>query len=232
VLDLTSRQPKARKIERLLELEERPGRLRVLEVGAGGGGISHYFATHPDGRFDVDAVDVHDSRQSRGSYRFNLVDGTSLPFQDGVFDVVISNHVIEHVGDRDSQLHHLTEIRRVMAPSGTGYLAVPNRWMLIEPHYRLMFLSWWPRRWRSGWLRLWGKGRHYDCEPLALKQLDTLLGEARLSCHHIEVEAVHVMLEMADVSTVAKVVLGVVPGWLLAAARPLIPTLICRIERV
>lgn len=39
--------------------------------------------------------------------------------------------------------------------------------MLTEPHYKLKFLSWSPRRWRSPYLRLMGKGTFYDCEPQA-----------------------------------------------------------------
>ena len=74
-------------------------------------------------------------------------------------------------GDAVVQAQHLGEIRRVMKPSGAGYLAVPNRWMLTEPHYRLKFLSWWPHGWRTPYLKLMGKGDFYDCEPLEMRQL-------------------------------------------------------------
>ena len=66
--------------------------------------------------------------------------------------------MIEHVGDESAQLHHLAELRRVLSKAGIGYLAVPNRWMVVEPHYRIAFLSWLPRGWRSPYLRLLGKG--------------------------------------------------------------------------
>src|SRR3546814_18660903 len=107
-----------------------------------------------------------------------------LPFADDSFDVVLSNHVIEHVGEQPEQLAHLSELRRVLTPGGIGYLAVPNRWMLVEPHYRLAFLSWWPHAWRSPYLRLMRKGKFYDCEPLQLGQLETMLDEeiGRASC--------------------------------------------------
>lgn len=47
VLDLPSRDWKAMKIERLLDLAKRPQPMRLLGVGTGSGGIAHYFATHP-----------------------------------------------------------------------------------------------------------------------------------------------------------------------------------------
>jgi ubiquinone/menaquinone biosynthesis C-methylase UbiE len=113
----------------------------LLEIGTGSGGIAHYFATHKSIRCDVAAVDVVDQRLLRDKFKFVLIEDTALPFANGSFDVVISNHVIEHVGNRDAQYHHLSEIHRVLKMDGVGYLAVPNRWMLVEPHYKLIFLK-------------------------------------------------------------------------------------------
>jgi len=141
VLDLPSRNWKAMKIERLLDLASRHQPIRMLEIGTGSGGIAHYFCMHSQLRCDVTAVDVHDNRQVQDGYTFQRVRGVELPFDDASFDVVITNHVIEHVGDAAAQHQHLTEIHRVMKQDGIGYLAVPNRWMLTEPHYKLKFLS-------------------------------------------------------------------------------------------
>ncbi len=153
VLDLPSRQLKAIKIERLLGLDKSTGKVRLLEIGVGSGGISHYFGTHAGRRYEVDAVDVVDSRVVFEGYSFTRVEGTKLPFSDECFDVVISNHVIEHLGDADAQAKHLLELSRVMKSNGMSYLAVPNRLMLIEQHYKLVFLSWLPVRFRSGYLK-------------------------------------------------------------------------------
>lgn len=85
-------------------------------------------------QFNVQAVDIVDNRVFKEGYQFQLVNNTMLPFEDESFDVVITNHVIEHVGESDAQLHHLCEIKRVLKKDGFAYLAVPNRWMLVEPH--------------------------------------------------------------------------------------------------
>ena len=134
VLDLPSRGWKAEKIARLLGLSTRKQSIRLLEIGTGSGGIAHWFAHHPQLRCEVVAVDVCDNRQLHEGYAFQQVEGVDLPFEEASFDAVISNHVIEHVGDAQAQARHLAEIRRVMKPDGVGYLAVPNRWMLTEPH--------------------------------------------------------------------------------------------------
>src|SRR5262245_45509962 len=147
-LDLRSRRLKASKVAVLLGLSNTRTPLRILEVGSGSGAIAHYFANLPAGH-RVDAVDVYDSRVVSDGYAFQIVKGTELPFGEAEFDVVISNHVVEHVGKRHDQASHLAEIRRVLKPTGVGYLAVPNRWRLIEPHYRVPFLSVLPERYRS-----------------------------------------------------------------------------------
>ena len=94
---------------------------RVLDIGCGNGDISQHFAAANE----VDGVDVDDRRrpENRG-FRFARVESERLPFGDGAFDIVLSNHVIEHVAD---QVLHLTEIARVLPPRGLAYLATPNR---------------------------------------------------------------------------------------------------------
>lgn len=231
VLDLPSRRLKGLKIERLLDLTRRPPPIRILEIGTGSGGIAHYFGTHPKLQCEVTAVDVVDSRLVSEGYAYMLVRGVELPFPDESFDVVITNHVIEHVGDGVAQAKHLAEVHRVLRVHGVGYLAVPNRWMLTEPHYRLMFLSWWPRAWRTPYLRLLRKGTYYDCEPLQMRQLERMLAAARFSYRNLCVEAWRETFEIERSESLGARLLRLAPNVLLRSLKPIIPTLIYRIER-
>lgn len=230
VLDLASRNGKALKIERLLELATRPQPMRMLEIGTGAGGIAHYFGTHPELRCDVSAVDVVDNRQTTDGYAYQNVQGVELPFTDASFDVVISNHVIEHVGDAVVQAQHLAEIRRVLRDDGVGYLAVPNRWMLVEPHFRLMFLSWWPKPLRTPYLKLMHKGEFYDCEPLQMRQLERMIDAANFCYRNLCIEAWRVILETERRDSLGVRMQRALPVALLKPLRRFIPTLIYRIE--
>lgn len=229
-LDLGTREAKGRKIARLLDLPPAHGR-RLLEVGTGAGGIAHYFATRYSPPFDVDAVDVTDNRQISDGYRFIRVEGTALPFTNDIFDVVVTNHVIEHVGDRAAQLHHLQEIRRVLRGEGKVYLAVPNRWMLVEPHYRLAFLSWLPRAWRSRYLRASGRGTIYDCEPLRRFEVEALAHEAGFRFRNVSVRALRVLVDIEPEASLLARLLALAPDTFLRLFERIIPTHIYVLER-
>jgi SAM-dependent methyltransferase len=230
VLDLPSRRLKAAKIERLLRLGGRNDALHILEIGCGSGGISNYFGTLPAGHV-VEAVDVVDTRVVREGFTFRLVTGTRLPFADEAFDVVLSNHVIEHVGLEEAQLAHLGELRRVMKPGGIGYLAVPNRWRLIEPHYRLALLSVWPRAWRSRYLRLTRHGSEYDCEPLGVRTLEEMFRRTGLKFRPLGVEALRATLDLEHPDSPATAIERLLPTGLLRPLEPILPTLIYRLAR-
>jgi len=231
LLDMASRRLKGLKIERLLDLDTMPQPIRLLEVGTGSGAIAHYFGTHPSLRCDVDAVDVHDNRLVREGYRYQAVHDTKLPFADASFDVVVSNHVIEHVGDELAQKAHLAELRRVLRAGGVGYLAVPNRWMLVEPHYRLAFLRGWPRSWRTAYLRAAGRGQVYDCEPLQMRQLQAYLASAGLDGSNVCIEALRATYEIEKPDSLVGRLIRRIPDGVFRPLCPIIPTLIYRFRR-
>lgn len=226
VLDLPSRRLKALKIERLLALDRYRGPFELLEIGTGSGGIAHYFANHQTLNCQVTAVDIVDQRSVREGYDFITVDGTELPFSEHQFDVVLSNHVIEHVGNAAAQTLHLREMRRVMKQGGIGYLAVPNRWQLVEPHYRLPFLSWLPRRLRTPYLRLLRSAQHYDCEPLTQFAIETLLRNAGFSYRNLCVTAFRETLRIENPQGWLTAAAAQLPDTLLGAMTAIIPTLI------
>jgi SAM-dependent methyltransferase len=227
VLDLASRDLKAIKIARLIGAHSAQPSRRMLEIGTGSGGIAHYFGTAGAMAWDVDAIDVEDVRLVSEGFRFTKVDGVVLPFADDSFDVVVSNHVIEHVGDDGQQVRHLQEFARVMRPGGIGYLAVPSRWMLVEPHYKLPFLSWLPQPLADAYVRLAGKGSHYDCRPMTTRELESKLRDAGFAFVQRHGDALRLTyeLERPD-AAIYRWLLKPIPDGAYALLRRAFPTLI------
>ncbi|WP_083487717.1 class I SAM-dependent methyltransferase [Pseudoxanthomonas dokdonensis] len=231
VLDEKSRRLKARKIIELIGPERFKSAKEVLEIGCGSGAISSTLKLLGSPDMCVHAVDVVDNRIVHDGYDFNLVTGTTLPFDSAKFDIIISNHVIEHVGDENEQLNHLLEIRRVLKPSGCAYLAVPNKWRIIEPHYRLAFLSWLPLFMADYYLRLTKRGTHYDCLPLSAPTLKNLLDSANFNYQDMLVEAVRTTLNLEySKSDFATFLARRLPSFFIRLLSPLISTIIFKME--
>jgi glycosyltransferase involved in cell wall biosynthesis/SAM-dependent methyltransferase len=84
------------------------------------------------------------------------LDKYALPFPDGHFDFIFSDHVMEHVLDYDSVLR---ETRRVLRPGGVALHIFPSRYRVLESHLKVPFggcLT--GRRWFALWARF-GVGR-------------------------------------------------------------------------
>ncbi len=169
---------KGRKIRRVLEAELGPAPwpgLRGLDLGCGPGVITAYLSKLAAGfvGLDVDAVAIDAARRFRYSnLEFVRHASPQLPFDDGAFDLIIVNHVNEHVRDVGT---FFAEIRRLLKPSGVVYLAAAGKYQFLEPHYHLPFLSWLPRRAANAYLRATGRKEKYDVNLLSYGKLFQLL---------------------------------------------------------
>ncbi len=114
---------------------------------------------------------------------------------------------------------------RCLEPCGILYFAVPNRWRIIEPHYRLPFLSWVPGGVASAYVRLLQRGSHYDCRPLSGVEAVRLLSRAGFTVNDVTLDAIAVLGEIEG-GAVWKRTLTRLPRWVLRMFTPFIPTLI------
>jgi SAM-dependent methyltransferase len=74
----------------------------------------------------------------------------------------------------------MAEIERVLRPGGFCYFACTNRYILIEPHYRLPLLSWLPPALADRYLRWTGGEPRYYERMRSLRNLRKLV--ARFDC--------------------------------------------------
>lgn len=189
----------------------------VLDVGSGSGEIAEYLSS----RCQMVCSDASDQRTHGLALPFEAIAGP-LPFADASFDVVLSNHVIEHTPDPTI---HLQEIRRVLRPSGVAYLATPNRLWPWEFHARLPLLHYLP--W-SVFSRIgMALGRLH--EPVRLLSLSRIL---ELTRSDFSAETWHYrILHEPDAYALSlpdrtRTLLRHVPMSILALSAPLQPTLI------
>jgi SAM-dependent methyltransferase len=90
--------------------------------------------------------------------RFLCADGGAMPLADGSVDLVVFNQVYEHVVDADAVM---AEIRRVLSPHGVVFFGLGNKYQVMEPHYRLPFLSWVPPRMADAYVAAFGRADDY-----------------------------------------------------------------------
>jgi len=220
-----NRISKAKKIIAVLK-EELNGNLNnsiILDIGTGNGEISTYLAHNAK---QVISVDISNNRSIDGAYSFLLCD-ENLPFKEDFFDIVISNHVIEHVNNNKL---HLNEIHRVLKLDGVVYLATPNRLWPWEVHYRLPLIHYLPKKWFIKLLKGFNV-YHEDLNLLFWSQLKKLIGNTftfTIYCDHIAREPCKYHINMSQ--TMIKL-LKLVPLKIYTLATSINPTIIITLRK-
>jgi ubiquinone/menaquinone biosynthesis C-methylase UbiE len=163
MLDEDKRRRKAAKIIAVLEHFQGPlGGLTVGDLGCSAGFIADELAAAGAGHTLGIDIDVPGLRKAAdrfgGRVAFVCGDGTALPFPDGSVDVLVFNHIYEHVVDPDAVV---AEMHRVLSDDGVLYLGLGNRLGIVEPHYKLPFLSYLPPALADRYVRASGRADQY-----------------------------------------------------------------------
>jgi SAM-dependent methyltransferase len=163
---------------------------RPADLGAGTGIIRKLLEEKrgkPLYGFEIDTSFIVERERMVGA------DVLRLPVADGSLDFVLLNHLYEHVGDSGALFR---ETWRVLRPGGRAYVTAGSRLAVVEPHYRLPFLSWLPRPAASAYLRLSGRGRRYEgIQFLTWRPLERQMREAGFRVHDLTETAIDELLE-------------------------------------
>jgi SAM-dependent methyltransferase len=136
---------------------------RLLDLGCGVGSFVvacrklglQCFGVEPDrigNGTELSAIQI--ARRRWAEPVFLAGTGENLPFQDGSFDLVTMNQVIEHVSD---QVAVIQEAARVLRSGGVLYVNCPNYLRCYEPHYKIFWLPLMPKALGRLYLRLRGR---------------------------------------------------------------------------
>lgn len=226
MLDEAGRRAKATKMLRVLEhFLGRRGLdgLLVADIGCSAGFIADEL--HRAGARTI-GVDIDVPGLARAQERFGdgvsflCADGERLPLADESIDIAVFNHIYEHVVDPDAVV---AELRRVLRPDGVIYLGLGNRWGIMEPHYRLPFLSYLPRSLADRYVRAFGRADEYYERFRGRRGLVRMLRGFYLWDYTFSVIGDPQAFHASD--TVPGFV-SKVPAPLLKLARPIIPTFV------
>ena len=150
--DEISLRSRRRKFALFMETMAPSAETSVLDVGVddvpfgeqAGCGTLNFFERMYPWPDRITALGLNEGERFRSSFpEVQYVQGNALalPFEDETFDVVFSNAVIEHVGDREQQRRFVDEVLRV---ARRAFITTPNRWFPIEVHTRLPLVHWLP----------------------------------------------------------------------------------------
>jgi len=108
---------------------------RILDIGSGAGSLRGFEIACQVIAIDSD-VDAFANAYRSETTKHVFARGEALPFASESFDLVICHHVLEHI---DGLSGTLTEISRVLTPTGRLFVSVPNGYGLCDGLYRFVF---------------------------------------------------------------------------------------------
>ena len=160
------------------ELKKDFSECSVLDVGCGLGTVAMSLAQYAKQVVGVELSEplvakARNEALKRGlaNVRFENISAYDLP-ETHEYDVVILSDVLEHVPD---QVLLLRRCIGSLRPSGVLYLNTPNKWFPMEPHKRMLFLSWLPKRLANHYAIAFGRSDYEEYHLLSYRQLTELL---------------------------------------------------------
>ena len=223
-LEELSRHKKSKKIISILSKFRDLKNCSILDIGTGSGHIINDISKLCK---SASSVDLYDERMIKSGYSFKKIDDEHLPFENNTFDIVISNHVIEHV---PNQKLHLSEIYKVLKNNGILYLATPNKFWVIDPHHKLLFISWFPRKISAFYLKTL-KNKKWDIFPLSLGMLKRLT-KNKFELNNLTIDIIKYPQKYTlDVMKKLQPLIKLIPVPLLRMFNPILPTYILILKK-
>ena len=103
---------------------------RILEIGCGIGTIVHELSKkgHDIIGIDISSEAIEYGRKKYSDIHLEVQAAETLPYEDESFEVVLSFDLFEHIAKIEK---HISEVGRVLGPSGYYLFQTPNRYSNI-----------------------------------------------------------------------------------------------------
>lgn len=162
IFDQDGREVKAKKIMRILEHYSGKNlkQCKILDYGCAAGMMDIFLSEKVNSivGYDIDEDAVRYAKtMSKGIRNIRFV--SKLQDVNSIFDIIICNQIYEHVQSVERMLN---EISTLLKEDGVVYFGATNKFIIIEPHHNLPFLSWFPKPVSNFYLYLFKKGVYYE----------------------------------------------------------------------
>lgn len=193
VLDYKIRIKKAKKtLVVIKDYFDRQGRKLnntvCLDIGGSAGYIAKCLSTYVGKVYVIDidnhALEYGKKNNTASNIFYKVDDAMNLNFKDKSIDIIICNQVYEHITNHQRLIN---EIDRVLKDDGICYFGANNRFVLIEPHYKLPFLSWLPKVIAHQYLKKFRGISYYYENHLSYFSLIKLLNRFKINDYTISV---------------------------------------------
>jgi len=158
-----------------------------LDIGCSAGLITSFISKNFKKTIGIDTdFNAIKSAKKLSNKKLNFINASALeiPFKDNFFDLVICNHIYEHVPDAQKMFN---EIYRVLKNNGICYLSAGNKYNIMEGHYKLPFLSWLPQSLANLYLRITGCGKTYEEKHFSYFKIKRMLKKFKLNDYTLNI---------------------------------------------
>lgn len=145
----------------------------VLDIACGTGYgaeiLSHKVKQVIGGDLNVAAIDYNNKFYDLPNLRFEVIDGTNLPFENNTFNALISFETIEHTRD---YILMLNEFKRIVISGGTIIISTPNFYLNSPNGYivnKFHTQEWTPSEFKELINSLFGEFEYYGQEYIRYK---------------------------------------------------------------
>ena len=162
--------------------------LKLLDIGSSSGIMTNEYSKHCKEVIGID-IDSKAVKFANENFKTDILKFIDTPleeysYENSSFDIITCSHIYEHVPS-DKVL--MDNIYKLLKPGGVCYFAAVNRFTIIEPHYRLPFLSYFPKKISNIYISLFTDHEMYYENLKSCRNLKKLVHEFKITDYTLEI---------------------------------------------
>ena len=161
--------------------------LNLLDLGCSTGIMTNEYAKNFQKTIGID-IDESAIKFANNNYKDHNLEFLNYSHNDKrlkneMFDVITCTHIYEHVESPEALMN---SVYRLLKPGGVCYFVAGNRYKIVEPHFKLPFLSFFNPNISKLYIKLFNKKGEYYQKHLSLFKLRKLVDQFRIYDYTLE----------------------------------------------